>query len=298
MYNSQLDTFLVVADSGSFTKAAKLLYITPSAVLQQINSLEKNLDTTLFLRGNTGLRLTEAGEYLYFQAQKLLEWNSSVRSALKQLDARASGVLRVGVPKMHKSVCFYELWTKYSASHHDMKIDFVEAAAPSGPNVGATYSSVDIIEFVQMPFSWQKDMQFLQLGYSSVVVGVPVNHPMYENENIKRHELSGQRIIACDGPFLEVVPDYINELEKCGAEITIVQAYTQSVLERCYVDGTLILLQDCSKNIHPGIKLIPCEVEKKLPYGFFYSASADNGANSFIKFVKDQLVSGDFTLSY
>lgn len=43
MYNPQLDTFLCVAESGSFNKAAEKLYISPPAVIKQINLLEESL---------------------------------------------------------------------------------------------------------------------------------------------------------------------------------------------------------------------------------------------------------------
>lgn len=43
MYNPQLETFIKVADAGSFNKAADELYITPTAVIKQINSLENHL---------------------------------------------------------------------------------------------------------------------------------------------------------------------------------------------------------------------------------------------------------------
>lgn len=43
MYNPQLDTFLHVADAGSFNKAAEESYITPTAVIKQINLLEASL---------------------------------------------------------------------------------------------------------------------------------------------------------------------------------------------------------------------------------------------------------------
>ena len=40
MYNPQLDTFIKVAESGSFSKAAQALFITPTAVIKQMNLLE------------------------------------------------------------------------------------------------------------------------------------------------------------------------------------------------------------------------------------------------------------------
>ncbi|MDE6373530.1 MAG: LysR family transcriptional regulator, partial [Clostridia bacterium] len=62
MYNPQLTTFISVADNGSFTKAADELFITPPAVMKQINALEERLGITLFARTNHGLQLTEAGK--------------------------------------------------------------------------------------------------------------------------------------------------------------------------------------------------------------------------------------------
>ena len=44
MYNPQLETFLRVADAGSFNKAAEESFITPTAVIKQINLLENSLD--------------------------------------------------------------------------------------------------------------------------------------------------------------------------------------------------------------------------------------------------------------
>ena len=43
MYNPQLETFLCVAECGSFNKAAEKLFISPPAVIKQINLLEVNL---------------------------------------------------------------------------------------------------------------------------------------------------------------------------------------------------------------------------------------------------------------
>lgn len=65
MYNPQLETFIWVADAGSFNKAAEDAYITPTAIIKQINSLEKKIGVKLFVRTYRGLTLTPAGKSLY-----------------------------------------------------------------------------------------------------------------------------------------------------------------------------------------------------------------------------------------
>ena len=47
MYNPMLDTFIAVSDYGSFTKAAEHLYISPTAVMKQMNTLESHLNLKL-----------------------------------------------------------------------------------------------------------------------------------------------------------------------------------------------------------------------------------------------------------
>ena len=62
MYNPQLETFICVADAGSFNKAAEQLYISAPAVIKQINSLEGSLGLQLFGNGvlsGLGLEWTE-----------------------------------------------------------------------------------------------------------------------------------------------------------------------------------------------------------------------------------------------
>lgn len=59
MYNPLLDTFIAVADCKSFTKAADKLYISPTAVMKQMNTLENRLNLKLIERSPSGVSLTE-----------------------------------------------------------------------------------------------------------------------------------------------------------------------------------------------------------------------------------------------
>ena len=68
LFNSQLETFVVVADEGSFSKAAEKLFISTTAVIKQINTLEEDTNIQLFQRSFKGVSLTEAGKSFYSDA--------------------------------------------------------------------------------------------------------------------------------------------------------------------------------------------------------------------------------------
>ena len=72
MYNPQLDAFIKVADSGSFSKAAEAMYISAPAIIQQINLLEASCGFKLFARSNHGVKLTPAGRSLYEDAKTII----------------------------------------------------------------------------------------------------------------------------------------------------------------------------------------------------------------------------------
>lgn len=74
MFNPQLETFSVVAGCGSFTKAAEILFISPPAVMKQINALEERLGVALFARTNRGLQLTEAGKGFLQDARYIIDY--------------------------------------------------------------------------------------------------------------------------------------------------------------------------------------------------------------------------------
>ena len=92
----QYRIFNVVAKSQSFSKAAKALYMTQSAVSQAIKQLESSIDITLFKRTSKGVELTEAGNILYkytSSAMELLETGLLKVESLKSLD---DGELKIG----------------------------------------------------------------------------------------------------------------------------------------------------------------------------------------------------------
>lgn len=100
MYNPQLDTFIQVADSGSFSKAAEELHISPTAVIKQINLLESDLNLRLIARTHRGITLTEAGKSLYRDIKYLIQFSKD--SIVRARNAMQSNetIIRIGTSLM------------------------------------------------------------------------------------------------------------------------------------------------------------------------------------------------------
>ena len=75
MYNHMLDTFIAVADCGSFTKASQQLYISPTAIMKQMNALESHLELKLIERTPSGVQLTSAGEIIYRNSKFMIDYS-------------------------------------------------------------------------------------------------------------------------------------------------------------------------------------------------------------------------------
>lgn len=91
-----LDAFAEVARQGSFSKAARKLNVTQSALSQRVLNLEQELGSSLFIRDPSGVRLTELGQRLlrYCHSKSLLE--SELMETLKPQNADGlTGVVRV-----------------------------------------------------------------------------------------------------------------------------------------------------------------------------------------------------------
>lgn len=92
---NSLRSFEAAARLGSFQKAARELFVTPSAISHQVKSLEEFLEVELFLRQTRKIELTSAGKAYLKTVQKAL--NDIERATQKLIAAHGSGELNLAV---------------------------------------------------------------------------------------------------------------------------------------------------------------------------------------------------------
>lgn len=116
-----LQAFVTIADSGSFTAAARRLNSTQSTLSQQIGRLEDMVCTPLFDRSARPVTLTPAGERLIGYARRILALNGEAAALLA--DPSGSRSLRVGLPDDLVTSAMSKAFAGFTASHPEMRLD-------------------------------------------------------------------------------------------------------------------------------------------------------------------------------
>jgi len=89
------DVFILVVKLGGFSKAAKALHRSPSAISKQISALEQKLNSQLFDRTTRNLSLTEAGNIYYERCKEISQKIRDTEEELKDVSGEPSGKLRL-----------------------------------------------------------------------------------------------------------------------------------------------------------------------------------------------------------
>ncbi len=116
-----LRSFLVAADTGSFTRTAALVHRTQAAVSMQIKKLEEDLECTLFKREGRGVSLTAEGEILYRYSAKMLALHDEALIAVSA--PRLNGMVRLGAPDDYAMKHLPGILQEFSVNQPQVQVD-------------------------------------------------------------------------------------------------------------------------------------------------------------------------------
>ena len=117
-----LRTFIAVNDHGGFTRAAKVVHLTQSAVSMQMRKLEEIVGTNLFTRQGRSVALTPGGETLSRHARQILKLQDEALSALVQPEVE--GTVRLGIPDDYVSF-LPAIFTQFSRTHPKVRVEII-----------------------------------------------------------------------------------------------------------------------------------------------------------------------------
>lgn len=119
----QLQTFIAIADMGSFTRAADAVFKTQSAVSMQMRRLEERIGKPLFERDGRTNRLTEDGERLLLYARRMMQLNGETVAAFD--DTQLEGHVRIGTPDDYADRFLPEIMARFARSNPRVELSVV-----------------------------------------------------------------------------------------------------------------------------------------------------------------------------
>lgn len=173
----KLQTFVTIAQEGSFTRAAERLSLTQPTVSQQIATLEKTLGTVLFIRQPRRLELTAAGENLLSYAERILALSAEAVQSTLEVAGRAERTLRLGAGH---TLAIYLL------------PDLLRRLRRQTPKIEIRIQAGNTADLLTATADGQVEMS---------LVGSPAQHPQLEINPFMNDELVV--IVAANDPWLE-----------------------------------------------------------------------------------------------
>ena len=273
MYNPQLETFLRVADAGSFNKAAEKSYITPTAVIKQINLLEAELGVKLFERTHRGLHLTKAGKSLYQDTKYIIQYCRDSVTRAKNAMQEDTNVIRIGSSPMTPAQLLMQLWPKIQASCPSIKFEIIpfentpENAREILANLGR---NIDVIGGIFDETMLEvRGCEGLELSREPFCCAVSIHHKLAEKAQLKIQDLYGENLLLMHRGWSHYVDRLRDDIWQNHSKIKIVDFdfYNMNIFNRCENSNDVLLAIPGWANVHPLLKVIPVEWDYTIPYG-------------------------------
>ena len=290
--NEQLTTFIQVADSGSFAKAAEKLFVSPTAVMKQMNLLEKHVGVPLLIRTNHGVELTEAGKSFSKDAAFLLQYFQEALLRMRQAAQASQLVIRVGTSMLNPCRVLLDMWNEISDQYPQFKIKIVHFE-DDAYTLATTYRTIGKhFDFIVGPYlteNWKDYFRVLELGSYRFCFAVSRNHRLASKKTLSAKDLYGEKLAVVNGGKSAVIDGIRDFLIKNHPKIRIKdipRLYDIDVFNRCEESNTILLSLNAWADIHPSLVTIPSDLDFTIPYGLLYPLNPSEDVNQFLEIIK------------
>ena len=188
----QLEVFLAVVETGSFSRAAEATFITQSTVSQHISSLEAEFDLKLLDRTGKAVLPTEGGKVLLEYARQIVSKTREIPVAIKRLKGLEDTILKIGASNIPGSYLLPIVLPLFLPHYPGVAVTILQ---------GDSRETLDRLKKEEIEigiigtFFDEKNIDFRPLGQDKIVLVVRGDHRWTKGKPISLRELLGERFI-------------------------------------------------------------------------------------------------------
>lgn len=187
-----LALFCLIVEKGSFSKAAKLNFISQPAVTKQIKQLEAHYNTQLFDRDKRGsVTLTETGKILYTYAKEIISTYNQSQKAIDSILNEKEYTINIGATFTIGEFLLPKILGEFQKGN---KIQFSLSIGNTPKIISELLDNEIDIAFVEGIVK-NNDLEKERFAEDELIIVVPYKHPWCNRQEIEITELSEEKMI-------------------------------------------------------------------------------------------------------
>jgi len=179
---------------GSFSGAAESLYLSQSAVSQQIATLEREVGMSLLERTRDGTKPTDAGRVLVSHADAAIARLEEAERELVEIAGLEGGEVRIASFPSASATLLTRAVSDFVGRYPKVKLTVADAEPEvSLPRLrGGEIDLAITFDYPRVPQEVERDIEYTLLLTESMHVALPENHPLAGRERVKMTDLVGE----------------------------------------------------------------------------------------------------------
>jgi DNA-binding transcriptional LysR family regulator len=248
----QLEIVKIVADSGSFTAAARQLHVSQSAISRQILMLEEELKEPVFVRLGRKVRLTPAGEQLVALGKRVLADVRDTTTSIVEHHKKLTGTIHLAGGMTVCLHVFPSLLKEFRRRHPDVDVKLTTGGTPQV--LERVRSGTVDVALLTLPVEGADLMQVPVLREELLLVTHPSN-PVGRQRRIRARDLDEQPLVLFErGSSTRRVIDDMIAREQIGPRI-VMETENVEILKALVAIGmgmTIIPYQAVAREVRAG----------------------------------------------
>ncbi len=283
MNERQLHSFILSADTNSFSKAAALSFISTPALVQQINLLEANIGFKLFVRTNHGITLTPSGTLFYKEARKILRIFENACTQGQELEKNKNLTLRIACPFEKVPTFVFDAYENFRKDFPDASIEFVPI--PFNDHIAAISDGVVDLSIIAQPApEFIEGLVFQPLYNDTFSFCMSPNHPLANLPLITPRELKNAKVIS--GKYNYVKKTSSKNLSSYAKVTHIDKEYDLSTCAQLLVSDEMMVIHSLwGKNYESILKVVPSNIPAGT-IGILYRDSHSCSVDAFLPYLE------------
>ena len=292
MFSYSLNSLLVfhmVAKTQSFSKTAKLLFMTQPGVSNHVSQLETQIGTRLIIRDRGTFKLTKEGRLVYKYAEKVESTAMELQNAIVAIGKDAKPLLRVATTPVYSRIMMPFILDSFQTENPDITIKLdLGSSADMLKSVLSMQNDVVIVANQKV----SKKIEALPLVKEELVLITCTGHPLSKNNSVSLQEVAQYPlVIREEGSSTKKVVREAFESMNIKPSVLIDVRSTEFIKEWVSQGrGVSILIRRAvSEEERKHLQVVPLKEPLSLEVSVLYLKSKrhDRSVQSFVNHVKN-----------